>query len=153
YWGAMLPDVRPGRALLLGYGGGTLAHLLQQRFGPLPIVGVDDDPRVLALAPRLLPALPLVEVVCADALAYVRQGRGPFDYVALDLYRGGECPPWVFRRPFLRQLRALLPPGAPLVANLFVERRAPRRVAALARVFVVRAVRPVGKNLVVRCTA
>ena len=40
YWGRMLPDVRPTRALILGYGGGTLAHLLHDRFGPLQIVVV-----------------------------------------------------------------------------------------------------------------
>src|SRR5215212_3085627 len=50
YWGHMLPDVRPSRALILGFGGGTLAHLLQDRFGPIHIVGVDDDDEVLALA-------------------------------------------------------------------------------------------------------
>src|SRR5919199_876209 len=49
YWPAMLPDRPPRDALLLGLGGGTIAHLLSGTFGPLPIVGVDDDPDVVAL--------------------------------------------------------------------------------------------------------
>src|SRR5205823_3994495 len=49
YWPHMLPDVRPNRALILGMGGGTIAHLLTRQFGPLPITGVEHDPRVIRL--------------------------------------------------------------------------------------------------------
>src|SRR5438132_6811579 len=50
YWAAMLPDIRPRRALILGLGGGTLAQLLQSRWGAVAIVGVDDDPEILSIA-------------------------------------------------------------------------------------------------------
>jgi spermidine synthase len=113
YWGQMLPDVRPTRALILGYGGGTLGHLLRERFGPVQVVGVDDDNEVLSLAHSLCGVLPHLELVRADAFTYVKQARGPFDYVALDLFRGGEIPRGVFAGPFLRQLRGLLAPHAP----------------------------------------
>src|SRR5262249_29787731 len=43
YWPAMLPDARPRRALLLGLGAGTIAHLLVRRFGPVAMVGVESD--------------------------------------------------------------------------------------------------------------
>jgi spermidine synthase len=147
----MLPDVRPTRALMLGYGAGTLAHLLHQRFGPVPIVAVDDDPRVLALAPALLPPLPGVEMACMDALQYVSGTRDRFDYAALDLFRGGATPPGTFSRPFLRRLRGILAPGAVLVANLFLDGRSANRVQALGRIFRVREERRVGHNVVVHC--
>src|SRR5688572_25904299 len=35
YWAAMVPDERPRSALILGLGGGTLARLLQARWGDL----------------------------------------------------------------------------------------------------------------------
>jgi hypothetical protein len=41
YWAAMLPEGSPKRALLLGLGAGTLAHLLTRRFPEIRIVGVD----------------------------------------------------------------------------------------------------------------
>jgi spermidine synthase len=50
YWSALLPSVRPRRALVLGLGGGTLVHLLRRRFGDVSIVGVEVDENVLALA-------------------------------------------------------------------------------------------------------
>src|SRR5579875_2945345 len=40
YWPLLLPPARPESALVLGLGGGTVARLLMERFGPLPIAGV-----------------------------------------------------------------------------------------------------------------
>jgi spermidine synthase len=151
YWGQMLPDVRPARALILGYGGGTLGHLLRERFGPVQVVGVDDDNEVLSLAHSLCGVLPHLELVRADAFTYVKQARGPFDYVALDLFRGGEIPRGVFAKPFLRQLRGLLAPHAPLVVNLFHDGRTQSRLTRLQQVFRLREQRPIGKNVVVFC--
>src|SRR6266705_1740549 len=90
YWAAMLPATPPRRALILGLGGGTLARLLQARWGThLSIVGVDDDPAVIETA-RAVGWLPLpgLDVVVEDAFAYARRCADRFDYVALDLYRG-----------------------------------------------------------------
>src|SRR5438270_2141889 len=51
YWAAMVPSIRPSRALILGLGGGTLARLLLARWGDsLRIVGVDDDPSIVETA-------------------------------------------------------------------------------------------------------
>src|SRR5947209_4224427 len=65
YWPLMVPDVRPRRALILGMGGGTIAHLLMRRFGVLPIIGIDIDPRVVQLASSAF-ALDLANVEILD---------------------------------------------------------------------------------------
>jgi spermidine synthase len=125
YWPAMLPDRRPGRSLLLGAGGGTLAALLLRRFGRTRVIAVDDDPRVVALGrERFYLELPGVEVVIADAFAFVAACRGRFDYIAVDLFRGGERPRELLGRPFLRALTRLATPGATVAFNLFRDRRA-----------------------------
>src|SRR5215210_4468957 len=112
YWPHLLPDVRPKHALLLGLGGGTLAHLLVRRFGPLPMVGVEVDAEVLAVARAEFDlALPTLSVVEADALEYVAGCTERFDYVCVDLYRGAEQERRAFARPFLRALRQLVPAG------------------------------------------
>src|SRR5437870_104998 len=82
YWAAMVPAVRPRRALILGLGGGTLARLLQARWGPdVKIVGVDDDVAIVetARAAGWL-ALPGLETVFADAFQFVATCRERFDY-------------------------------------------------------------------------
>src|SRR5688572_22064144 len=71
YWSAMLPDTKPVQALLLGAGGGTLAAMLHRRFGPLPIVAVDNDPEVVWLGrTSFYLALPEVSVILADAFQF-----------------------------------------------------------------------------------
>jgi spermidine synthase len=151
YWSALLPDRRPRRALVLGLGGGTLVHLLHRRFGPLPVFGVEMDAEVLETARRAFGLdLPLLTVVEQDAFVYVERCDDRFDYICVDLFRGGQLDGRIVGRPFLRQLRKLAMPGAEITINLFQDRRSQTRLQRLARVLSVRSTEVVGKNLVVR---
>ncbi len=150
YWAAMLPDQRPRQALLLGLGGGTIAQLLHQRFGPVPIVGVDDDPQVLALAreSRWLD-LPNLHIEQADAFEFVAQCADQFSLVCVDLYRGPAFDRRIVSRPFLRGLTRLLEPGGLVTFNLYRDRRAPTAVRRIHRLLRIVQQTPCGKNLVV----
>jgi len=96
----MLPIRRPERALILGFGGGTLATLLRQKWWDLPIVGVDDTPSVVTKA-AIQGWLPTVQLVFDDAILFDPAG---FDYVAVDLFRGGEIEQRIFTSEFLGKL-------------------------------------------------
>jgi spermidine synthase len=152
YWTAMLPDGRPARALLLGAGGGTLAALLHRRFGPVPVVAVDDDLCVVALGRReFYLRLPNVQPVLADAFAFAANCPGRFDYVAVDIFRGAERPRQIAGRPFLRDLARLGGPRGAVAFNLFRDRRIEATIARIERVLpVVRRV-DAGKNVVLHC--
>lgn len=152
YWGAMLPERRPAHALILGLGGGTLASLLHERFGPLRIVGVDHDPLMPELG-RLRFGLDVaeVEVVEADALVFVAESAERFDYIAVDLYTADRFEPAALRRPFLRRLAERLTPGGSAVFNLWRDRRLTRRLERLNRVLPVRRRIEVDSNVVVHC--
>ncbi len=152
YWEAMLPAHRPRRALLLGVGGGTLAHLLVARFGPMPIVGVDDDPAVVALARSAFgPLPPSLDIVLADAITFVEGCRGRFDYIAVDLFHGAQPPRGVVSAPFLKALEAALLPGGLVVFNLFRDARVERRVGRVGAVLRVVETTNVRDNVLVRC--
>lgn len=156
YWCRMIPDVRPRRALLLGLGAGTVARLLHERFGMVPTVGVEDDPSVIEVVRGLLADLPGLEIVQADAFAYVEQAAATgehFDYVAVDLYRGETLAHGVVGRPFLRALKTLLSPRGSAAFNLFQERRVDDRVRRIGRVLHELDRKVVGKNLVLWCRA
>lgn len=151
YWPAMLPDSRPRRALLLGLGGGTIAHLLVRRFGPVPLVGVESDPEVLAVARAEFDlALPSLTVVEGDAVDYIAACAERFDYICVDLYRGAEPERRVYARPFLRQLRARCLPGGLVVFNLFRDGRTARRLHRIQQVFPYATSERIGQNIVVR---
>ncbi|HZM72883.1 MAG TPA: methyltransferase domain-containing protein [Methylomirabilota bacterium] len=154
YWVRMVPDVRPRRALLLGLGAGTVARLLHERFGEVPIVGVDDDPAVIDFARELLRDLPSVSIEHGDAFAYVEQSASAgehFDYVAVDLYRGDHLAHGVVGRPFLRGLRTLAEPRGLVIFNLFFERRVYDRIRRIERVFKVIKRELAHRNLVLWC--
>jgi spermidine synthase len=153
YWAAMVPDRRPSRTLLLGLGVGTVARYLHARFGPLPLVGIDDDPSVVAAARQELADLDDLEIVAADAFEWVAAARPRerFDLICVDLYRGAQIQAQIVGRPFLRRLRELLAPRSDVVFNLFADRRTAARGHRIGRVFQITRTIPVGKNLVVWC--
>ena len=156
YWRKMIPDVRPTRALLLGLGAGTVARLLSDKFGDIPIVGVDNDLGVIDFARELLRDLPGLEIVHADAFEYVTEAaaRGDhFDYAAIDLYQGDQLAHGVVGRPFLRSLKTLLQPRGVAVFNLFYERRYYDRLRRIERVFRVTDKKLVRRNLLLWCRA
>lgn len=155
YWGLMLPPGCPRRALLLGLGGGTVAHLLARRCPGVAMVGVERNAEVIAVARAQfgLGALPKLAIVEADAFTWVAEqaatGDDHYDLICLDLFEAGRLALGTLATPFLRQVGALLAPGGLLTVNLMVTGRTPEQVHRLQRVFrIVRELRLRG-NLVV----
>ena len=151
YWGAMLPLDRPRRGLVLGLGGGTLVRLLHARWGPFPIVGVDDDASIVevALAAGWLSRVDGLEIVIGDAFGFAQTCHERFDYVAVDLFRGEQLATRAFGKPFLRRVRALLEPRGQLAVNMFADVRMLGRIARIASIFEIRDQRHIGGNIVV----
>jgi spermidine synthase len=147
----MLPDFSPRRALLLGLGGGTLANLLAQRWGSqVQMLGVDDDPGVLTVSHALgWHALPGLRVVQSDAFGFLADCAERFDYIAMDLYRGGHFEGRSLTRPVLQRVRVLLELPGGVAINLFRDRYAARRVRRIAQVLRVVRLVEVGDNVVV----
>lgn len=141
YWAAMLPDVCPRRALLLGLGGGTVARLLRRRCPDAAIVGIEHDETVLATARAELGLddVPGLTVVLADAFLWVpaaaEREPGVYDFICLDLFQAGRLAPGALATVFLRQVAALLAPEGTLAANLMVTGRTPEQIQRLERVF------------------
>ncbi len=136
YWQAMIPEQVPANALLLGFGGGTVAQLLHRRFGELPVTGVDESSEMLAIAAgsfgASLPGLTLVE---DDAFSFVHQTQQRYGFIAVDLYHGNRLARRVLGLPFLKALAARLEPGGSVAYNLFRDDLLDERVARLERVF------------------
>lgn len=152
YWQAMVPDVRPKSVLVLGLGAGTIPSLITKRFGPVPIVGVERDPEVVALGRAHFGLdLPNLEVVVGDAFEYVANCSRSFDLVIVDLYDGLQLARGALAKPFLRQVRGLLAPGGRASFNLVLNRRLPRQIHRLTQVFRVLETVDAGLNLVVHC--
>ncbi len=152
-WDAMLGVACPASALILGLGGGTIATLLTQRWGLLPIVGVERDPAVVWLARTEfgLDTLPNVEIVTEDAFAYARRCELRFDLICVDLYVAGKMTHGVLASAFLRDVARLLTADGVATINLWrgpaladATRRIARELAILDTI-------AVDDNIVLRC--
>jgi predicted O-methyltransferase YrrM len=141
YWGLMLPPGCPGRALLLGLGGGTVAWLLARRCPEIELVGVERDEEVLAVARTEfgLDELNHLQVVTADALRWVEEQAieeaGGYDLMCMDLFEGGRLAQGALATPYLRALAGMLTADGVLTANLLITARTPEQLHRLRRIF------------------
>ena len=155
-WDAMLPQDTthpPANALILGLGGGTIATLLTQRYGPVPIVGVEFDPAVAWLAQHEfgLAALPNVRIVVEDAFAYLRRCEERFDAVCVDLYVAGKMSHGVLGAAFLRDLHRVLTPDGVAAINLWRSPYLGDQLRRLERHLDIRGTTNVDDNIIVSC--
>jgi len=152
YWAAMLPQGSPRTALLLGLGAGTLAHLLTRQAPAVRITGVDIDPGIIDFARRYFDlALPNLEVIVADAFDYVARCTQPFDYVAVDLFRGAAFHRGVLARPFLQRLAAIAGPDGDIVINMYRDHRSDGFLRRIGRILEVARVDRLPCNVLVHC--
>jgi spermidine synthase len=153
-WDAMLPDAAPANALILGLGGGTIAALLTQRYGPLPIVGVERDPAVAWLARHAfgLDRLPNVRVVVVNAFTFVHECRDPYDTICVDLYVAGKMVHGVLAAPFLRDVARILSPEGLATFNLWRSPYLDDQLRRLSRILHICGITEVDENIIVRCS-
>jgi SAM-dependent methyltransferase len=158
YWGLLLPPECPRCALLLGLGGGTVAHLLARRCPGVEITGIEHDPEVLAVGRSRfgLESLPQLRIVEADAFAWVSQQREQhqgadtgYDLICLDLFNAGRLADGALSKTFLRQISQLISPAGWLTVNLMMTARTPDQLRRLEQVFVLIWKRRLRGNLVV----
>ncbi len=154
-WDAMLPVRRPENALILGLGGGTTAALLTRRFGPLPILGIERDPRIARLAQERfgLEALPHVQVLVADAFAFLPDCPTRFDLICVDLYVAGKLEHGVLGADFQRAVARALTPDGTASFNLWRTPYLGDQLRRIQHAFVVRDTIEAGGNVVVHCGA
>jgi spermidine synthase len=149
----MLPQERPSNVLILGLGGSTIAQFLTQRWGPLPITGVERDPDIALIARRAfgLEQLPHVHIVVSDAFEFVRDCRDRFDLICVDLYIAGKMAHGVLDPAFLRDIARLLLPEGTAAFNFWSGPYLTDQIRRLDSVLHVRDRRSAGDNVVINC--
>jgi len=120
-----LPRHRRRSILILGLGGGSAAHVLRAAAPDAHIVGVEREPRMVAAARRHFGLGRLrVEVVVADAIAFLERERRRFDLVLEDLFFGRPSElrkPAGFPHPGLGLAARRVKRGGVLAANTIHE--------------------------------
>lgn len=122
---------------ILGLAGGTVSNLMQHYLAPLVpglrIVGVELDPKVIAVADEYL-ALDRTHLttVAADARVWLRASEQRFDLIIVDAYRQPSIPAHLSTREFFEEVASKLEPGGLAVLNVFSQAEPGRVLGGLA---------------------
>jgi spermidine synthase len=105
------------RVLVLGFGAGSIATLLQSE--PVHLTGVDNDPAMLAIAREHFGIVPSdrLELVVDDAEAFLQRQVPPFDLVCVDLFHGSDLSPGLEAPSSIGSLKRSVGPGGVLILN------------------------------------
>lgn len=128
YWGALAntkgQKAKIKNTLILGLGGGTMAHLLTEKFGPIPIDAVELDPIVVEIGEKFfdLEKLSNLNIIVGDAVDFVNNqqlaiNNRPYDLIIVDLYCGRQTPLETASEPFFAGLKKLATPKGSIVFN------------------------------------
>jgi len=122
YWDGFLynlPELgKDDRILILGLGGGTIAKLLTNKYGPIAIDGVEIDPLMVDLGRKYLSFKEKnVNVIIADGLKFLRETRYKYDIVCVDLFANGRAAVGSDNKKFFEDIKKILKPGGLVIIN------------------------------------
>jgi spermidine synthase len=114
------PATGPRDAMLIGLAGGTAARQLTAAYGPLPIEGVEIDPRIVDVARDYfaLDELSNIDVVVADGRYALRASDRQFDLIGVDAYRQPYIPFQLTSREFFQEVADHLRSSGVVVVNV-----------------------------------
>jgi spermidine synthase len=109
----------PSRVALVGLAGGTVARQFTAIDGPIPIDGVEIDPKIVDVGRRYFDMTePNLHVTVADGRYWMATQAGQYDVILVDAYRQPYIPFYLTTREFFESAKAHLAPGGVLAINV-----------------------------------
>ncbi len=112
----------PRSILMLGLAGGTAFRILRHLLPDCRLTAIDIDAEIIALARRHMELDSLgIEIITADAYAWLEKNHRTFDAVIDDIYLAGQTDvfrPRASNPAVLGHLRRAVAPGGVLAVNL-----------------------------------
>lgn len=111
---------KPKRILLLGLGGGSLAHYLQRHYPDCHLTIVEINPIIIDVAKKyfyLPPTSDKFTIINADAQDYFRKTQEQFDAILLDIYTKNNLPACCYETGFYEQTCQHLHENGAMTAN------------------------------------
>ncbi len=116
------PPYDPGqvkRVALIGLAGGTMARQYSAVYGPLPIDGVEIDPKIVQVGRDYFAMdQPNLNVVVADGRYFLSRSTQRYTVVGVDAYRLPYIPPHLSTVEFFRQVRDRLTADGVVAINV-----------------------------------
>jgi spermidine synthase len=123
----------PGRIAIIGLAGGTVARQYTSIDGPIPIDGVEIDPKIVEVGRRYFDMNePNLKVAVADGRYWLATQDQKYDVIAVDAYRQPYIPFYLTTREFFQSARDHLNPDGVVAINAGRTRTDYRLVDALS---------------------
>jgi spermidine synthase len=109
----------PGRVALVGLAGGTVARQFTAIDGPIPIDGVEIDPKIVEAGQHYFDMTePNLHVTVADGRYWMATQAGRYDVIFVDAYRQPYIPFYLTTREFFESAKAHLAPDGVVAINV-----------------------------------
>ena len=123
---------RVRRVAIVGLAAGTIAHQYTAVYGPLPIDGIEIDPRIVqAGRDYFAMSQPNLSVIVGDGRYALARSTQRYDVIGIDAYRLPYIPWHLTTREFFEQTRAHLTDDGVVVVNVGHTRDDYRMVEAM----------------------
>lgn len=107
------------RALIIGLAGGTAARQMTAAYGPIPIDGVEIDPKIVEVGRKYFDMNePNLNVIVNDGRYVLRTTDQTYDVIGVDAYRQPYIPFQLTTREFFQEVRDHLSPRGVAVMNV-----------------------------------
>ncbi|WP_282081513.1 fused MFS/spermidine synthase [Aquimarina algiphila] len=106
--------------LLLGLGGGSIIHPLQEKFnhkGKITAVEIDEVIIKIAKNEFDITGSSTLEIICDDALHYVNQCTKQFEIIIIDIFIDNQVPEPFYEEEFWKKTIDLISPKGKVVFN------------------------------------
>jgi predicted membrane-bound spermidine synthase len=108
----------PRSAAIIGLAGGTIARDLTSVYGPIPIDGVEIDPKIIEVGRRYFNMNePNLNAIAQDGRYYLTTTPKKYDLIGIDAYRQPYIPFHLTTRQFFQEVRDHLTPNGVAVIN------------------------------------
>lgn len=105
-------------AALIGLAAGTMAKELTTAYGPIPIDGVEIDPKIVDVGRKYFDmSEPNLNVVVQDGRYFLSTTNKQYDIIGIDAYRQPYIPFHLTTREFFDQVQAHLTPDGVAIVN------------------------------------
>ncbi|HZY42227.1 MAG TPA: fused MFS/spermidine synthase, partial [Anaerolineae bacterium] len=122
------------RVALIGLAGGTIARSFTELFGPIPIDGIEIDPKIVEVGRTYFGMTqPNLNVIIGDGRAALNHLPYEYSVIGIDAFRVPYIPWHLTTREYLQELRDHLTLDGVLVANVGRTRTDYSMVDAMAR--------------------
>jgi predicted membrane-bound spermidine synthase len=108
----------PRSAAIVGLAAGTIARDLTNVYGPLPIDGVEIDPKIIEVGRQYFNMTePNLNAIAQDGRYYLTTTSKTYDLIGIDAYRQPYIPFHLTTKQFFQQVRAHLTSNGVAVIN------------------------------------